>query len=478
MIRARLTRAVVISAAVVLAGFAASVFWTTRVGLLAEVERDLTTRAEALAAAIERDPTGATRPSNIANFGAPDVIAVVYDPTGRLVAESGTLSARRPELNQVLAAGDGVNEIDVDGPLYVTALPVEPAVGDNGSDGLVVVVGRSPDRLYEALGRLAVVLIPATILALGAIGLSVYLSIRRALRPLEDLNHEAGTVAASGDHRLRITGHYHDDEVGALARTLDSMLVSLDAEHARAKEATEIQRQFLADVSHQLRGPLAVVTSSVELAGRVADDEPELHDRLLRDAGTELARMARIVTQLLMMARTGAEDRAADRPLLIADLVMASAERWGMTADGVDVDVSDLAPITDAVVEANADHLSQVFDVLLDNAVKFTPAGGRIDIDGALVDGHVVIRVSDTGVGIPPDDLERVFDRFHRGERQPVGAGDCLSSESTGLGLSIARHVVEAHGGLVFATNRPGGGTTITVKLPTMTERRDQLLPA
>ncbi len=473
MIRARLTIRVVGLVAVVLMMLAASIFLITRDGLLAEVERDVNNRADTLAAAVAREPAEALERDAVAEFGAADVVAVVYDQeTGARLADSGTLPGRTPPLGDVPVGSDAgeVVEIDANGPLYVTSRVVEV----NGRS-LTVVVGRSPDRLYEALGRLANVLGPLTLFALVSIGTAVFVMVRRALRPLERLEAEAGRITRTPDDDAEITGSYGGDEIGALADSVRTMVDSLAEANDRARQATRDQQAFLADVSHALRAPLAVVSTSLDLADRAGGDDPELRVRLLADARAETARMARLVDRLLLMARSGAETRAADRPILVAEVAGDAARRWRALAEVErSIDVSGLREVADAAVWGNADQLQELFDVLLENAFQYTEPDTAISLSGEVDDDRVAIRVSDEGIGIPPDQLELVFERFHTG-----------ANGGTGLGLAIAKHIVEGHGGTIVA--RCGGGcgggesqagATFVIELPRWTDRATEVLPA
>lgn len=456
MIRARLTVRVVGLVAVALVVLAASIFLITRDGILAEVERDVDNRADTLAAAIVREPSEALSAEAVAEFGDADVVAVVYDSaTGTRLVDSGTLPGRTPRPDDLPVGIDGVVEIDVNGPLYATSREV--AIDDAS---LTVVVGRSPDRLYEALARLASVLGQVTVIALLGIGGVVFFMVRRALRPLESLEAEAARIASEPNDDVRIVGSYRDDEIGALADSMRRMVESLGQANDRATEATLAQQAFLADVSHALRGPLAVVLSSLELAERTGDDDPALRAQLLVDARAEAARTARLVERLLLMARSGGETRAADQPILIAEIATDAARRWGASAEpGRVIDASGLGHVADAAVYGNADQLQQVFDVLLENALQYTESGTPIELCGDADDDRITITVNDRGAGIPAGELDRVFDRFRSG---PAGG--------TGLGLAIARHIVEAHEGSILARRRNGiaetSGTSLVVELP------------
>ena len=203
--------------------------------------------------------------------------------------------------------------------------------------------------------------------------------------------------------------------------------------------------------------------SSLELADRANHADPELQARLLADARAETARMARLVERLLLMARTGDEARAADQPVLIAELAADAGRRWQNMAEVARTfDVSGLGRAADVAVFGNVDQLQQVFDVLLENALEYTEPGTPVTLCADVDRDCVTITVTDHGVGIPDEELDHVFDRFHSG---PDGG--------TGLGLAIARHIVESHGGSIVARRRDGGedtGTSFVIDLPRWTD--------
>ncbi len=184
--------------------------------------------------------------------------------------------------------------------------------------------------------------------------------------------------------------------------------------------------------------------------------EQFFRDRVLADARAEIQRMARMVTQLLLMARTGTGSAAADRPVLIGDVLGDLCRQWTLRNGHLSFNwaVDDLG---DAVVHANEDYLRQLFSILLDNAFKFTPDGGRVDVTAKQVGETAEVKVVDNGEGIPTEDLPRVFDRFYRGAR---------SGEGSGLGLSIARHLVDIYGGEIDVESERGNGSRFTVTLP------------
>jgi signal transduction histidine kinase len=173
----------------------------------------------------------------------------------------------------------------------------------------------------------------------------------------------------------------------------------------------------------------------------------------------EVDRMARMVRQLLIMARSDADAAVAYRPVLVADVVADAVRQQAANGGALTLTCRGLDRIDQAVVQGDPDYLKQLFLILLENAVKYTPAGGSVEVSGTLDAGTVVVRVADTGIGIAAADLPRVFDRFYR-------AKNARFQEGMGLGLAIARHIAEQHGGRLEVASELGRGSRFTVTLP------------
>jgi len=241
-----------------------------------------------------------------------------------------------------------------------------------------------------------------------------------------------------------------DDELGRLARTLDAML-------DRVAAAVEQQRRFTGDASHELRTPVTTVLADASLALERPRDADEYRTTIER-IQSEAVRMGRIVDGLLVLARADAPATAARTERVeISRLVVAAAERvTGRAAERGLALKTELAE--NLFVQGDATGLERVLDNLLDNALRFGPAGSPIEIVATRHGGAVRITVADHGPGVPANERSQVFERFHRG---PSTRGP-----GAGLGLAIARAVVHAHGGTIAATETPGGGATFVVELP------------
>lgn len=228
------------------------------------------------------------------------------------------------------------------------------------------------------------------------------------------------------------------------------------------KRTEQVRRDFVANVSHELRTPLASLKSVVEtLESGALEDEAATREFLSRADG-EIDRMVQIMEELLELSRIeSGEVPMAKEPLDMHDVLSRAVERLEPQARRQGVRLSLDTGVALPAVVGDAERLERVAINLIHNALKFTPSGGSVRVEAAGEDGAVVVRVRDTGVGIAPADLPRVFERFYKVDR-------ARSSGGTGLGLAIVKHTVEAHGGSVAVESQQGGGSVFSFSLPSV----------
>jgi two-component system, OmpR family, sensor kinase len=299
----------------------------------------------------------------------------------------------------------------------------------------------------------------AVLIVIVLSGLLVWLLIHRAMRPLEHLAVTASAIAQASDHSLRLQPEGPPDEINHLAHTINGMLSSLENAYQQVQSVNALQRRFLADISHELRTPLTIMLSSLELLKKEQGTDPAFQARVLENIQQEAERMARMVTQLLILARTDVGTTMMHEPLLIVDIVDDAYRTAQLTQSKHTFEHNMRELVEDAVVIGNADYLKQLFVILLENAIKYTPEGGIIEVIGTLNEEWVAITIADTGIGIAESELTKVFDRFYRAENARWYSG-------MGLGLSIAQNVVQQHSGLLKVESTIGQGSRFTVLLP------------
>jgi two-component system OmpR family sensor kinase len=300
----------------------------------------------------------------------------------------------------------------------------------------------------------------AVLLVTGA-GFMALFVLRPARRRLRTLQHAAEALGG-GDSATRAP-ESGGDEVAALARSFNHMAAELESRVQELKASDRLRRQLLADVSHELMTPLTAIRGYLEtlsLPGAVAD--AATRDRYLRVVTEETLRLESIVGDLLDLARLEGGGSVLHRePVPVDWLFSRVAERHevGLRDRGIRLE-RRIEPGAERV-DGDARRLEQVLQNLAANAVRHTPPGGRITLSAEAIDGHVVIRVADTGTGIAPEHVAFVFDRFYKADAARA-QGDGMGS---GLGLSIVRAIVERHGGQVAVSSAPGGGTVFEITL-------------
>jgi signal transduction histidine kinase len=289
----------------------------------------------------------------------------------------------------------------------------------------------------------------------GVIGAAIALVIARWVargmtQPLRDMAQAAHRME-TGDYSQRVTTDSRD-EVGQLAVAFNRMSSELES-------LERLRRDLVANVSHELKTPISALRAHLEnLLDGVERPDPETLQVMLAQS----ERLGRLVDQLLDLSRLESGDVPLERgnvelaPLVaevLSEIEVARPERGVRLADAVPKDIPP--------VFADRERVHQVLFNLLDNAVRFTPEGGRVTVSASRHNGSVDVAVADTGPGIAAEDLARVFERFYR-----VDESRSRDDGGTGIGLAIARSVVEAHGGRIWAESEPGRGTTFTFELP------------
>lgn len=276
------------------------------------------------------------------------------------------------------------------------------------------------------------------------------------LRPLERMRAVAQEIGDEHDLTRRVPVGRRSDELARLSRALNHMLAALEHAHAGVAEALAAQRRFVADASHELRTPLTTVRTNIEFLTRSPDAPHADRQAALADTLLTLRRVERLVTDLLSLTRL--QSASPRRRLVRLDVLLRSLFAEARRFAGARTQVR-LELLPTAWVHADADDLRRALWNVLDNALKYSPHG---DVTiGLTVEGEeAAITISDSGIGISPQDLPLIFDRFWR-------APTVRGSAGSGLGLAISQQIAIAHGGKLTAQSQPGVGTTFVFTLPT-----------
>jgi heavy metal sensor kinase len=435
--------------AVVIGGFGGTVYYITRQALDRETNARLQASYEAVAARIAADQ------ANLASLARQDelhqrfrgdpkaeVYYVVWRNDGSVLASSQSDVA--PPTPPRLGGRDG------DKPL-ATERGWFRELHRLGPQGTLITVGQRTDKQWRRQWQfLAAVFAGGGVaLALGACG--GWFLVGRALNPIRRISQAAQAISAANLSQ-RVDASRMKSELGQLASILNDTFDRLESAFQR-------QAQFTADASHELRTPLAVLTAQADLALR-RDRSPERYRETIELCLQAGLRMTDVVTRLLTLARCDAGQLTlALEKLALGELVQQSMELLQPLAAQQQVTLTaEIEPVT---VAADGGCLRQVVDNLLTNAIQYNRPGGRVDVRLTSEAGAAVLTVSDTGVGIPAADLPHVFERFYR-----VDKARSRAVGGSGLGLSICRRIVHAHGGEITCSSEENCGTTFVVRLP------------
>jgi two-component system OmpR family sensor kinase len=298
------------------------------------------------------------------------------------------------------------------------------------------------------LGTAALVLVAAAVVSLWLAG--------GILKPVKALQQAATRLAAGDlDQRIKVD---RDDELGQLAQVFNQMAI-------RLQRLIEQQEDFVANASHELRTPLTTIKLRVEALLGGARHDPAIAERFLAEMNSEVDRLSRLTDDLLTLSQVEISFGTLKMeqlylPVLLDEAIAAFRPRAEAGQITLTMDVVSQLP----AVKASPSQIRQVVDNLLDNALKYSTSGGIVTISCRPFNGQVAVAVTDTGQGIPADDLPYVFERFYRADKSRARSG--MPDGTGGLGLSIVRSVVTAHGGQVSIQSQEGKGTTVRFTLP------------
>jgi heavy metal sensor kinase len=449
--------------ALVLALFSFAIYQGLETQLADQLDEDLRSQAALAAASVTFGSGNAILEAAYRDQLSEEALLWVIAPDGvvLLSIRGSELEEAPPEMDHLGRALDGKTTLEtVAGngeSLRVITVPIR-ARDQFGSTNRVISalqLAYSRDRITDTVELLLTALLVVAPVGIAISALTGYWLAGRALRPVADITHLASQIDGD-DLGSRLNLDLPDDELGRLASTFDSMLVRID-------EAFQRQRQFTGDAAHELRTPLALMRSQIDLAMTQAESTSEYREALAALDG-DVTRMTALVGMLLSLARADAGQLTPNRePVDLADLARDVTEQLEPIAAETGITLqANLEPVTATV---DADMIIQVLVNLIDNAIKHTPIGGTVTVGVARANAAATITVSDTGAGIPAVHLPRIFDRFYRVEtgraRSAGGSG------GIGLGLAICQAIAHAHQGTLTASSEEGKGSTFRLTIPT-----------
>lgn len=400
----------------------------------------------------EREAAGSalTDPDLLQTGADADVFLRVVDPAGRTLNRSPSLPP--PRFAAAPPSGPSSprpTRVSLDGEPYVFVR--EPLTLNNGTAGWIEGYGSlaNVDRTLGWLARLlgAAALAGGLLAAVGG-----YLVARAAFRRVDAVIATAHQIM-QGDLRQRLELRPPQDELYRLAAVFNEMLDSIE-------QAMERQAAFVADASHELRTPVTVISGYLNLLRRWARNDPAVGEEALDAIARETERMTRLTSRLLRLAGSGPLDPHRRQRVDLAPLLQGLCEDAQAVAEDRRIDVR-AAIEPDLWVDGDPERLHEMFWAFIDNAIKYSLPGGAIDIDARPDGGHIRVRIRDTGIGMTPAQVDRIFERFYRADpardREP---------DSFGLGLAIARETLRAHHGRVTVASHPNKGSTFDLTLP------------
>ena len=392
--------------------------------------------------------------SLVDSFEDEDTAVQFLDASGTIVVPSARLGpyaiAVPPTVLELASRGTpAFYRTAVEGASYLVGI-FRMAPSSAGPGGFVLVATDERER-SRTISVLLYVLTGGGVVSIVLVFLMGWAMAGTALKPIREAIATARSVALSRSFSQKLTPRDSRDELGEMVTAFNEMFSKLEA-------AQTVQQRFIADASHELRAPLTVIRGNLDLLERARDKLPQEQVEILRAARAEAERMSRLVADLLSLARADSGMPLEMAEVELDSVVMETHQQLVASSPPVRLGVSGLQPV---LVRGDRDRLKQLVRILMDNAIRYTPAVGSVNLSLSTEGPWALLTVGDTGIGIEPEDLPHVFERFYRSQRARE-----MDPDGTGLGLAIARWIVDGHGGELNLKSTPGVSTIATVRLP------------
>lgn len=452
-LRLRLTVLYTLLFAVLVGLFGTIVYLQTSSRLYSSVDDTLKTRADRIVSESDTDPSGIIEvdQSVLDEIGSPGVYVEILRRSSPPVRSSNLRSSLPVPTHRGVVSPPASYETHQTS----NGERVRLLYQDLPNDGGQLLVARSLHPTDAALDRIRVILIGGGVMFLIIANVLAYVVAALALRPIRQATGTASEIEATADFSRRIKGETQPGEVGELVQTMNELI-------AKVETTLDAHRAFLADSSHELRRPLAVLRGNLEVLGSPALPAEE-RQAIIAETDEESRRMSRILADLLLLSQVDARLILQLAPLDLSQLIRSVTEHERQRFPERDIRMeSEKEPVP---INADAQRVRQILENLIENAARYSRPGAPIEVAVRRNGRFAIAEVHDHGPGMSEDETKHAFERFFRGNRSRRQHAD-----GSGLGLAIVRHIAEAHGGGVALMSTPDG-TTVKVELPLATTK-------
>lgn len=354
-------------------------------------------------------------------------------------------------------------------PFLIYQLAAEVNINNNTLPAVLQVAVYIGEQV-TMLGRLKnILLIGSFAMLIAAFTFGLFLA-RKSMSPIGKVIEAANGIQTGTDLSSRIEYDGPPDEIGRLIETVNNMLGRMEGIYRELEDSYATQRRFVSDASHELRTPLTTIRGNIDLLQKIWEMEPDqsrmseaeirqLSIESVKDIADESQRMSRLVADMLSLARADTGRTFAKEPVALEPLMTEVARRASFLPRQSEWSIGDLSHMNGKYIIGNKDYLQQMLFIFIDNAFKYTPSG-EVTMDAVFYQNQVGIRIKDTGIGMDKDEIPHIFDRFYRADESRG------ITEGIGLGLSIAKWIIDEHDGSVEVVTRQGEGTTFIIWLP------------
>jgi two-component system OmpR family sensor kinase len=399
-------------------------------------------------------------------FEAPNIYLQAIDTRGEIVSRSANLSGYSlPVSRQVLRnaiTGNSIYEtVEISGSaVRIYSMPI---LYQDRIIGLLQ-IGGSLEPIEHSLQNLRLILLIGSVVTLMIVGSAAWFLAKRVLRPIDDVVKATSEIQRGKDLKKRIPYQGPMDEIGSLVDQSNQMFARLEKVYGELEESYQMQKRFVSDASHELRTPLTAIRGNIDFLLKSYEKNPEMIGPVLEDISNDIDRMTRLINHLLSLARADAGYQFTLEEIHLYDFMERLLPQFERMSREVEFKIENLEATRNVYLYGNRDYLHQLFMILMENGFKYTREGS-VTLSFSRESGvreskeWILITVKDTGIGIPAQDLPHIFERFYRGE-------NATGTQGTGLGLPIARWIVEQHKGRIRVESEVGRGTTVTVYLP------------